>query len=99
VITPESELVPPTEPSGVLTESGVGIGDSIDAIPDRFNITRFDWGASDERFDPATRVQWVNVVSRNPRATGSNLEPESRRGAYLVIDGTVAGFGAADFEC
>jgi hypothetical protein len=99
VTTPESELTPSIEPSGLMTEHGVGIGDPIDAIPDRFNITRTDWGTSDERFDPGTDVQLVSVASQNPRATGGNLEPASRSGGYLVIDGTVAGFGAADFQC
>jgi hypothetical protein len=99
VTTPESELATPTEPSGVTTEDDVGIGDPIDAIPDRFNINRFELETSDERFEPAADVRWVNVVSRNPRATGSNLEPASRRGSYLVIDGTVAAFGAEVVNC
>lgn len=99
VSTPESELATPTEPSGVTTEHGVGIGDPIDAIPDRFNINRFDAGATDPRFDPGADVQRVNVASRNPQAIGSNLEPAGRGGSYLVIDGTVAGFGAAAPNC
>ncbi len=99
VNTPESELAAPTEPSGVTTEDGVGIGDAIDAIPDRFNVTRFDLGTNDARFDPGTDVQLVSVGSRNPRATGDNLEPAGRAGGYLVIDGTVAAFGATAIDC
>jgi hypothetical protein len=98
-ITPESELAPPTGPSGVTTEHGVGIGDPIDAIPDRFNITWTDWATGDERFDPGADVQLVIVASRNPRGTPGNLEPASRAGGYLVIDGTVAAFGAATLNC
>jgi hypothetical protein len=97
--TPETELATPTEPSGVTTEDGVGIGDPIDAIPDRFNSNRFELATNGERFDPAMEVQWVNVVSRNPRAAGSTLEPASRRGSYLVVDGTVAAFGAEVVNC
>lgn len=99
VTTPESELAPPTEPSGVTTEHGVGIGDPIDAIPDRFNITRLELGTIDQRFDPETDVQLLSVSSRNPRAERGNLEPASRAGGYLVIDDTVAGFGAAAPTC
>lgn len=99
VITPESELAPPTEPSGLMTEDDVGVGDPMEAIPDRFNITRDEWGSGDVRFDPDTEVQLVGVSSRNPRATGSTLEPAGRGGSYLIIDGTVAAFGAQVGTC
>ncbi len=90
----------PTEMSGITTEHGVGVDDSIDEIPDRFNIARVDRDpATDARFVDSDEVVNVVVISANQRKTRSNLEPGILRGAYLTIDGSVVGFGSEELTC
>lgn len=100
MITPDIDRPRVSGPSGLTTEHGVGVGDPIDDLPDRINISRVDWDAgNDARFDESDAIVSVTVISANPRKTPSNLEPGILGGSYLSIDGTVVGFGAETTSC
>jgi hypothetical protein len=95
--TVDAQFPPSTTGSGLTTEHGVGIGDAIDAIPDRFNIVRRAWALADSRTGETFDRTLVMARSANPAATG--LEPSVRGGQYLAIDGRVVAFGSEAPEC
>ncbi len=96
-LAPETNL-PTTAPTEIETEDGVGVGDPLTAIPDRFDTARGNFYGGTQ-FDPISEVGSVQVVSANPAFTPGSVASPTRGGRYLVIDGTVAAFGAESFSC
>lgn len=82
---------PDADSTGLRTEVGVGLGDSIDDIPVAFNVNK----DPDPNRPPGEIL--VAVVSADPDASPNDRR--IRAGMYLVIDGTVVAFGAEDFYC
>lgn len=93
--TPDSELAAPNAATGLTTEQGVGIGDDADAIPDRFNVAHVEG----IEVRPGDTIEQVIVKTRNPDSTVDDLEPATVGGGYVIVDGSVVGFGAQAPDC
>jgi hypothetical protein len=86
--------VGPTTPLGLTTEDGVGRGDPVTSIPDRFNVSDRVGGSG---FDGV--VNGVSVLSTNPAFTPGSVASPTLGGTYVVSSGDVTGFGAQSFGC
>ena len=91
-LIPDVEAGPAT-PTGLTTEDGVGVGDPVTSIPDRFDIS--DSVRSD---GPSNDPVIFSVLSENPAFTPYNAASPIG-GLYVVVDGEVIGFGAESFSC
>lgn len=93
---PTTSLPTAGPPTGLQTEDGVGVGDPVTAIPDRFDTSDVEQVVG---FDPDDDVGRIMVRSSNPAFTPGSVSPPIRGGEYMVIDGVVVGFGAQAFGC
>ncbi|HSM66718.1 MAG TPA: hypothetical protein VK860_10475, partial [Ilumatobacteraceae bacterium] len=93
---PETNLPSAAPPTELETEDGVGVGDAVTAIPDRFDTSGIEqvFGS-----DPTDTVGRVTVLSSNPAFTPGSVASPTRGGGYIVVDDVVVGFGAQTFGC
>jgi hypothetical protein len=93
---PETDRSNAAAPTELRTEDGVGVGDPVTAIPDRFDTSGLEqiFGS-----DPTDDVGRVTVLSSNPAFTPGSVASPTRGGGYTVVDDVVVGFGAQTFGC
>ncbi len=92
-LVPDVEVGPAT-PTGLTTEDGVGVGDPVTSIPDRFDVSD-----SVRSYGPLNDPVIFSVQSANPAFTPGSVVSPTVGGLYVVVDGEVIGFGAESFSC
>ena len=94
-LVPDVE-VGPTTPTGLTTEDGIGVGDPVTSIPDRFDISDNEQFFG---FDPSGDPVIFSVLSANPAFTPGSVVSPTVGGLYVAVDGEVIGFGDESFSC